>query len=62
MYYYFKKDRIDLESYNNKNEIVTKFKYFTEYKSLYCVVGNCENYQSEIDYILAEYQRILETL
>ena len=62
MYYYFKKDRIDLESYNNKNEIVTKFKYFVNQKELRCKVGNCKNYQSEIDYILAEYQRILETL
>ena len=35
---------------------------FVNQKELRCKVGNCKSYQSEIDYILAEYQRILETL
>ncbi len=63
-YYYILNDRIDYYGSDTKSskELLINFKYFVEQKSLYCVIGNCENYQSEIDYILAEYQQILEIL
>ena len=61
-YYYISKDRIDYETRDKNNDINRRFKYFVEQKNLYCVIGNCKNYQSEIDYILAEYQQILEIL
>ena len=58
IYYYIKKNRIDFESYDNKNKLCSKFKYYIELDNMVCKVGNCKNYQSEIDYILAEYQEI----
>ena len=61
-YYYISKNRIDYDKRNKNNEIIARYKYFTEQKSIYCATGNCKNYQSEIDYILAEYQQILEIL
>ena len=56
--YYVEKNKIDFKKYNNKNELISKFKYYTNSNDIICKVGNCENYQSEIDYILAEYQQI----
>lgn len=58
IYYYIKKNRIDFESYDNKNKLCSKFKYYIELDNMVCKVGNCKNYQSEIDYILAEYRQI----
>ena len=42
--------------------LFVNFKYLTNSNYLYCVIGNCENYQSEIDYILTEYQTISSIL
>ena len=63
-YYYISNDRIDYYAYenNNLNNTIANFKYFVNEKLFECIAGNCKSYQSEIDYILAEYQRILETL
>ena len=61
VYYYIDNDRIVYEEYND-SDVNIKFKYFIDQKSLKCEIGNCKNYQSEIDYILAEYQQILEIL
>lgn len=63
-YYYILNDRIDYYGSKNDNskEPLISFKYFVDKKDLKCKIGNCENYQSEIDYILAEYQQILTIL
>lgn len=61
-YYYIANGRIDYDVRNKENEIICKFKYFVNEKLFECRLGNCENYQSEIDYILAEYQQILMIL
>ncbi len=62
LYYYIEKDRINYEGYDNKKTINIRFKYFVNENNLECIVGNCQNYQKEIDYILAEYQAISQTL
>ena len=62
LYYYIEKDRINYEGYDNNKTINIKFKYLVLTNTLYCIIGNCKNYQSEIDYILAEYQAISEIL
>lgn len=61
MYYYIEKDRVDYEAYTDDNRII-RFKYFVKQKELKCKTGNCKNYQSEIDYILTEYQAISSIL
>ena len=57
-YYYFNNNRIDFNLYDKDENIKVNFRYFVQEKMLNCSIGNCENYQSEIDYILAEYQEI----
>lgn len=57
-YYYFEKNRIDFKIYDRPKNIVAKFRYLTSSQKIYCYIGNCKNYQSEIDYILAEYRQI----
>ena len=63
-YYYIANNRI--EHYECLKDDLTNplanFKYLTNSNSLYCIIGNCENYQSEIDYILTEYQTISSIL
>ena len=63
-YYYIDNGRIIFTEYENHSldDPITYFKYFILQNELKCKIGDCKNYQSEIDYILAEYQRILETL
>lgn len=61
MSYYIEKDRIDYEIYNNENIPIIRFKVQPN-ELMYCFIGNCKNYQSEIDYILAEYQAISSIL
>ncbi len=61
-YYYISKERIDYEVRDKNNNVICRYKYFVDKKELKCKIGNCENYKSEIDYILAEYQQILEIL
>lgn len=64
MNYYIEKDRIDYYKYKNGNlnNPLIKFKYFVLENYLECINGNCKNYQSEIDYILVEYQAISSIL
>lgn len=64
MNYYIEKDRIDYYKYKdgNLNNPLIKFKYFVKQKELKCKTGDCKNYQSEIDYILVEYQAISSIL
>lgn len=62
IYYYIEKDRIDFKIFDVNGDINYRFKYFINQKELKCKIGNCQNYQKEIDYILAEYQAISETL
>lgn len=61
MYYYVKKDRINVEIFNNDCMIV-KFKYYPSFSFLDCIEGNCNDYLNEIDYVLNEYNSILNVL
>ena len=61
MYYYFLPNRISFIQ-NNYNNIKIQYNYYVNTKKFDCIIGDCENYQSEIDYIIKEYQRILTTL
>ena len=47
---------------NNNNITSTQLNYYVDTKSYECIIGNCENYKSEIDYILKEYELITTTL
>ena len=60
-YYYIEKDRVDF-SVNVENNSIIYLQYFYKLNTSTCIIGNCENYTSEIDYILKEYQEILTTL
>ena len=60
-YYYISKDRIDF-NLTKKSETIVYLTYFCKNKLSNCVIGDCDNYISEIDYILNEYQEILTTL
>lgn len=60
-YYYFQNDRITFILNCEENNII-QLNYLVSSKTYECVIGDCENYTSEIDYILKEYQEILTTL
>lgn len=60
-YYYFQNDRIRF-TINNDEGIEIQLNYYISTKSYECIIGNCENYKSEIDYILKEYELIVATL
>lgn len=47
---------------NNNNITSTQLNYYVDTKSYECIIGNCENYKSEIDYILKAYELITTTL
>lgn len=59
--YYFKTERI-LFSESKDNITNVQLNYYISNKSYECIIGNCENYKSEIDYILKEYELIITTL
>ena len=59
--YYVKKYRIDYSGYDEFNKTI-KFKYYVELNYMDCREGDCQNYLDDIEYILAEYKAILETL
>ena len=61
IYYYIPMDRIKLTINENQNILMQLF-YYISSKQAECVIGNCENYQTEIDYILKEYELITTTL
>ena len=61
MYYYINNDRIKF-TINDYKEPLIYLEYFVSTKNTNCILGDCENYTSEIDYILKEYQEILTTL
>lgn len=46
---------------NNDKEIVL-LKYFIDTKTSKCLIGDCKNYQKEIDYILSVYADIMSVL
>ena len=62
IYYYIEKDRMDFEVFDEKGNSISRFKYFVNENNLECIVGDCKNYQNEINYILAEYQAISNIL
>lgn len=59
--YYIEKDRIDFGKYNDFIRKIN-FKYYPSVFLLDCIVGNCNKYLNEIDYILDEYEKILKVL
>ena len=59
--YYVETNRIVITK-NLNNVKNTQFNYYISSKQAECVIGNCENYKSEIDYILKEYELIITTL
>lgn len=60
-YYYINNDRITY-ALNSKGKMLLQLNYLVSSKTYECTIGDCENYTSEIDYILKEYQEILTTL
>lgn len=46
---------------NDNNDIMV-LKYFIDTKNLKCLIGDCKNYQKEIDYILSVYADIMSVL
>lgn len=60
-YYYIDKQKIYYELYYFDNMLI-KYKYNLTKKLLYCIEGDCNNYLNEIDYILDEYNSILNVL
>lgn len=59
--YYYLPNRIAY-SINKNGNIIMEVNYIVGTNESDCIIGDCENYQSEIDYILKEYQSILTTL
>ena len=60
-YYYIYNNRISFIE-NDDNVTKTQLNYYISTNSYECVIGNCDNYKSEIDYILKEYELIKTTL
>lgn len=59
--YYIEINRIVfIKSLNNVKNI--QINYYVSSKQSECIIGDCENYKSEIDYILKEYELIKTTL
>lgn len=61
IYYYIPVNRIKL-TINKSQNILTQLIYYVSSKQLECIIGNCDNYKLEIDYVLKEYNKILTTL
>lgn len=60
--YYSSSKLITLTSLNNKSELITNLKYDVPLNEMYCYKSNCENYRSDINYILKVYREISKTL
>ena len=59
--YYFETERV-IFTESQENIISIEFDYYVNLNNMICINGNCENYQTEIDYILKEYELITTTL
>ncbi len=53
---------ISYRSIVNDNNDIMALKYFIDTKNLKCLIGDCKNYQKEIDYILSVYAEIISVL
>ena len=60
--YYYKKNKIEVETYSTANILLSKYKYTIENNVLDCLYGECQNYEDDINYILGKYQEILTIL
>ena len=60
--YYSSSKLITLTSLNNKSELITNLKYDVPLNKMYCYKSNCENYRSDINYILKVYREISKIL
>lgn len=58
IYFYLNNNRINFGVYNKNSDSKVYLKYDVIKEELNCYIGDCKNYQSEIDYILAEYRQI----
>lgn len=62
LYYFIKKSRIEYTAYKFDFKRSIRFEYYLNDNNLYCIEGDCNNYLNEIDYILDEYNSILNVL
>lgn len=60
--YFIDKNRIEYTLYEKNNIRKIRFEYYVNNDYLYCIDGDCNNYLNEIDYILNEYNNILNVL
>lgn len=60
--YYLNTKIVNLTVLNNKNEFLVKLNYDVSLNKMKCYKGNCENYRSDINYILRVYREISKTL
>lgn len=60
--YYSKSKIITLSMLNDKSDLIINLKYNVPLNKIKCYQGNCENYRSDINYILKVYREISTTL
>lgn len=62
MIYYANTKLLNLTILNNYGELTVSLKYNVPLNKMECYKGNCENYRSDINYILKVYREISTTL
>lgn len=62
MIYYANTKLLNLTILNNYGELTVSLKYDVPLNEMYCYKSNCENYRSDINYILKVYREISKTL
>ena len=60
--YIVNKNIIICTNVRTNDELLMDFQYFVNTKTAKCLVGDCKNYQKEIDYILSVYADIMTIL
>lgn len=55
-------NKVSSSIYKNKKEIIMNLNYIVPTNKTICLIGNCKNYQKEIDYILSVYNEIISVL
>lgn len=60
--YYSRSKIITLSMLNDKSDLIINLKYNVPLNKIKCYQGNCENYRSDINYILKVYREMSTTL
>lgn len=60
--YYSRSKIIPLSMLNDKSDLIINLKYNVPLNKIKCYQGNCENYRSDINYILKVYREMSTTL